>query len=185
MSRFVIVSKCLQHLRVLLYSPHTAITTVGYGDLTPRSFLGRLITIPLLVFGLLLIALPTFVLGREFSLVWEMMKENQVRPALQISPPRPHAPPANIPRGSLQRAVRRPARIALAHARALFVFRLAPHAGRATAGRGLAAGGSGAPRPDCGSQGDCGGAGRASAAARQRDGGWGAGTESRERKNTG
>ncbi|EPS97556.1 hypothetical protein FOMPIDRAFT_1061807 [Fomitopsis schrenkii] len=53
------------------------ITTVGYGDLTPRSFLGRLITIPLLVFGLLLIALPTFVLGREFSLVWEMMKENQ------------------------------------------------------------------------------------------------------------
>ncbi|TFY62513.1 hypothetical protein EVJ58_g3816 [Rhodofomes roseus] len=53
------------------------ITTVGYGEITPRSFLGRLITIPLLVFGLLLIALPTFVLGREFSLVWEMMKEDQ------------------------------------------------------------------------------------------------------------
>ena len=71
-------------------SPCSAVTTVGYGDLTPRSFLGRLITIPLLVFGLLLIALPTFVLGREFSLVWEMMKENQVRPP---SPhPRPHIP---------------------------------------------------------------------------------------------
>ncbi|KZT67224.1 voltage-gated potassium channel [Daedalea quercina L-15889] len=54
------------------------ITTVGYGEITPRSFLGRLITVPLLVFGLLLIALPTFVLGREFSLVWEMMKEDQV-----------------------------------------------------------------------------------------------------------
>ncbi|KAI0074130.1 voltage-gated potassium channel, partial [Panus rudis PR-1116 ss-1] len=54
------------------------ITTVGYGEITPRSFLGRLVTLPLLVFGLLLIALPTFVLGREFSLVWDTMKENQV-----------------------------------------------------------------------------------------------------------
>ncbi|KAJ7172311.1 hypothetical protein C8R46DRAFT_1161771 [Mycena filopes] len=51
----------------------TAITTVGYGEITPRSFLGRLVTLPLLVFGLLLIALPSFVLGREFSLVWERM----------------------------------------------------------------------------------------------------------------
>ncbi|KAL4249058.1 hypothetical protein ABKN59_007514 [Abortiporus biennis] len=53
------------------------ITTVGYGDITPRSFFGRLVTLPLLVFGLLLIALPTFVLGREFSLVWDMMKMAQ------------------------------------------------------------------------------------------------------------
>ncbi|CAL1712694.1 unnamed protein product [Somion occarium] len=54
------------------------ITTVGYGEITPRSFLGRLVTLPLLVFGLLLIALPTFVLGREFSLVWDMMHESQI-----------------------------------------------------------------------------------------------------------
>lgn len=54
-----------------------AITTVGYGEITPRSFLGRLITLPLLVFGLLLIALPSFVLGREFSLVWEEMTEKE------------------------------------------------------------------------------------------------------------
>ncbi|KAI1794924.1 voltage-gated potassium channel [Ganoderma leucocontextum] len=53
------------------------ITTVGYGEITPRSFLGRLITLPLLVFGLLLIALPTFVLGREFSIVWEFMEDVQ------------------------------------------------------------------------------------------------------------
>lgn len=33
---------------------------------------------PLLVFGLLLIALPTFVLGREFSIVWDLMKDHQV-----------------------------------------------------------------------------------------------------------
>ncbi|KAF8609725.1 voltage-gated potassium channel [Ceratobasidium sp. AG-I] len=49
------------------------ITTVGYGDLIPRSILGRLLSVPLLLFGLLLIALPSFVLGREFASVWEHM----------------------------------------------------------------------------------------------------------------
>ncbi|KAF8956806.1 hypothetical protein BDZ97DRAFT_1847600 [Flammula alnicola] len=53
------------------------ITTVGYGEITPRSFLGRLITLPILVFGLLLITLPSFVLGREFSLVWEKMTQDR------------------------------------------------------------------------------------------------------------
>ncbi|KDQ50541.1 hypothetical protein JAAARDRAFT_74182 [Jaapia argillacea MUCL 33604] len=60
------------------------ITTVGYGEITPRSFLGRLITLPLLLFGLLLIALPSFVLGREFSIVWERMTRNH-------NPDSPHA----------------------------------------------------------------------------------------------
>ncbi|KAA1470666.1 voltage-gated potassium channel [Dentipellis sp. KUC8613] len=55
------------------------ITTVGYGEITPRSFPGRLITIPLLVFGLLLIALPSFVLGREFSIVWNEMSSGEVQ----------------------------------------------------------------------------------------------------------
>ncbi|KAF9464059.1 hypothetical protein BDZ94DRAFT_1257446 [Collybia nuda] len=53
------------------------ITTVGYGEITPRSFLGRLITLPILMFGLLLITLPSFVLGREFSLVWEKMNRGR------------------------------------------------------------------------------------------------------------
>ncbi|TEB27742.1 voltage-gated potassium channel [Coprinellus micaceus] len=53
------------------------ITTVGYGEITPRSFLGRLVTLPILVFGLLLITLPSFVLGREFSLVWGALVEGQ------------------------------------------------------------------------------------------------------------
>jgi len=53
------------------------ISTVGYGEITPRSFLGRLITLPLLLFGLLLIALPSFVLGREFSVVWNEMTNGQ------------------------------------------------------------------------------------------------------------
>jgi len=53
------------------------ITTVGYGEITQRSFLGRLITLPILVFGLLLITLPSFVLGREFSHVWERMSRDR------------------------------------------------------------------------------------------------------------
>lgn len=51
-----------------------AITTVGYGEIIPRSVLGRLFTVPLLVFGLLLIALPSFVLGRNFAIVFDAMQ---------------------------------------------------------------------------------------------------------------
>jgi hypothetical protein len=59
---------------------HTATSTVGYGEIAPRSFLGRLVTLPLLLFGLLLIALPSFILGREFSIVWnEMMSGHTPR----------------------------------------------------------------------------------------------------------
>lgn len=36
--------------------------------------MGRLITVPLLVFGLLLIALPSFVLGRNFAIVFDAMQ---------------------------------------------------------------------------------------------------------------
>ncbi|GHJ84136.1 hypothetical protein NliqN6_0538 [Naganishia liquefaciens] len=54
------------------------ITTVGYGELIPRSVLGRLFTVPLLVFGLLLIALPSFVLGRNFAIVFDAMS-NQIK----------------------------------------------------------------------------------------------------------
>ncbi|KIY46000.1 voltage-gated potassium channel [Fistulina hepatica ATCC 64428] len=65
------------------------ITTVGYGEITPRSTLGRLITLPLLVFGLLLIALPSFVLGREFSIVWKHMTREQSDELFSDSPTRP------------------------------------------------------------------------------------------------
>lgn len=71
---------------------HTAISTVGYGEITPRSFFGRLITLPLLLFGLLLIALPSFVLGREFSIVWNEM----------ISGSTPQAPYAHSGQGYAQ-----------------------------------------------------------------------------------
>ena len=71
---------------------NTAISTVSYGEITPRFFLGCLITLPLLAFGLLLIALPSFVLGRKFSIVWNEMTNGQT----------PRTPYANSGQGYAQ-----------------------------------------------------------------------------------
>ncbi|TFY76214.1 hypothetical protein EWM64_g7800 [Hericium alpestre] len=76
---FSVLSSCLvKSIPAAAWFVIVTITTVGYGEITPRSFLGRLITLPLLVFGLLLIALPSFVLGREFSIVWNEMTSGQM-----------------------------------------------------------------------------------------------------------
>lgn len=64
-----------------------AITTVGYGEITPRSFLGRVVTLPLLLCGLFLIALPSFVLGREFSMAWDEMSENKTPDGVDFESP--------------------------------------------------------------------------------------------------
>ncbi|KAJ9120887.1 hypothetical protein QFC22_002822 [Naganishia vaughanmartiniae] len=56
-----------------------------YGELIPRSILGRLFTVPLLVFGLLLIALPSFVLGRNFAIVFDAMS-NQIMQPVSTTP---------------------------------------------------------------------------------------------------
>jgi len=75
------------------------ISTVGYGDITPRSFLGRLVTLPLLIFGLLLIALPTFVLGREFSIIWDIASQNEH--GMPGEPLTPAVPDTDVDRQSL------------------------------------------------------------------------------------
>ena len=58
------------------------IATVGYGDIVAQSFLGRLFTAPLLLFGLLLIALPSYMLSKNFSEVYNTM--NWQHPPEQI-----------------------------------------------------------------------------------------------------
>ncbi|KAL5498079.1 hypothetical protein ACEPAH_2209 [Sanghuangporus vaninii] len=88
LSSLVCFPKSFVFIPVLTYA--IAITTVGYGDLTPRSFLGRLLTVPLLVFGLLLIALPSFVLGREFSKLWDAHARDSARVPTQESEQREH-----------------------------------------------------------------------------------------------
>ncbi|WRT66932.1 uncharacterized protein IL334_003897 [Kwoniella shivajii] len=63
-------------------------STVGYGEITPKSFLGKLITVPLLMFGLLLIALPSFVLGRNFAIVFDAMTAKVPKPTSNMTSPR-------------------------------------------------------------------------------------------------
>jgi len=48
-------------------------STAGYGDVVPRTAFGKILSVPLLLFGLLLIALPSFVLGRNFAIVYDAM----------------------------------------------------------------------------------------------------------------
>lgn len=53
------------------------ITTTGYGDIVPATFIGKLVTFPAMVFGVLLIALPSIIMGRHFTIVWEAMRRWQ------------------------------------------------------------------------------------------------------------
>lgn len=53
------------------------ITTTGYGDMVPATFIGKLVTFPAMLFGVLLIALPSIIIGRNFTIVWEAMRRRQ------------------------------------------------------------------------------------------------------------
>ncbi|KAI8866396.1 voltage-gated potassium channel, partial [Ramicandelaber brevisporus] len=49
------------------------LTTTGYGDMVPQTFIGKLISFPLMLCGILIIALPSIIVGRNFTIVWEAM----------------------------------------------------------------------------------------------------------------
>lgn len=51
------------------------ITTTGYGDMVPTTFIGKLISFPAMMCGILLITLPSIIIGRNFTLVWEAMQQ--------------------------------------------------------------------------------------------------------------
>ncbi|KAI8980246.1 hypothetical protein BDB01DRAFT_797022 [Pilobolus umbonatus] len=59
------------------------ITTTGYGNMVPTTFIGKLITFPAMIFGVLLIALPSIIMGRHFTVVWETMKRQQMYKQLE------------------------------------------------------------------------------------------------------
>merc|ERR1719171_3176998 len=52
-------------------------TTVGYGDKYPRTFLGKLVGALCMLFGILLIALPTAIVGQKFQEVYRRNHEAQ------------------------------------------------------------------------------------------------------------
>lgn len=53
------------------------LTTVGLGDIVPRTVAGKIITFPLMLLGLLLIALPSIVVGRHFAEAWPVIRERK------------------------------------------------------------------------------------------------------------
>ena len=50
------------------------LTTTGYGDMAPITTAGRFVTFSLMIVGVLLIALPSIIVGRNFIAVWEVMR---------------------------------------------------------------------------------------------------------------
>lgn len=50
------------------------ITTIGLGDVVPKTFVGKVISFPLILLGVLIIALPSIVIGKNFAEVTIMLR---------------------------------------------------------------------------------------------------------------
>lgn len=60
------------------------ITTTGYGDMIPKTAAGRLVAFVSMLVGILLIALPSIIVGRNYIAVWETMKKYR-KPTAHLS----------------------------------------------------------------------------------------------------
>ena len=47
------------------------LSTVGYGDMAPQTVLGRLVTVPIIITGVLFMAMPISIVGTNFTVTWE------------------------------------------------------------------------------------------------------------------
>ncbi|KAG1088234.1 hypothetical protein G6F42_020343 [Rhizopus arrhizus] len=54
--------------------------------MVPTTFIGKLITFPAMMFGVLLIALPSIIVGRNFTIVWESMRRRQFSNRMAVNP---------------------------------------------------------------------------------------------------
>ncbi|KAI8384994.1 uncharacterized protein BYT42DRAFT_564314 [Radiomyces spectabilis] len=77
------------------------ITTTGYGDMVPSTFIGKLVTFPAMMFGVLLIALPSIIVGRNFTLVWEAMRRRQYHSQVVDGLTDPQLQPQDFRRSSM------------------------------------------------------------------------------------
>ncbi|KAJ1958667.1 hypothetical protein EC988_000168 [Linderina pennispora] len=62
------------------YYSIVTLTTTGFGDMVPTTFIGKLISFPMMIAGILLIALPSIIVGRNFTQVWEAARKYRVQP---------------------------------------------------------------------------------------------------------
>ena len=65
------------------------LSTVGYGDISPVTPLGKFLTVPIIVAGLLFMAMPISIVGNNFTVIWE---ERQV-----CLPPNPSRAQFQVP----------------------------------------------------------------------------------------
>ncbi|KAJ2628844.1 hypothetical protein GGF44_004396 [Coemansia sp. RSA 1694] len=61
------------------YYSIVTLTTTGFGDMVPTTFTGKLVSFPMMLSGILLIALPSIIVGRNFTHVWEAARRFRVR----------------------------------------------------------------------------------------------------------
>ncbi|KAJ1769731.1 hypothetical protein IW140_005164 [Coemansia sp. RSA 1813] len=57
------------------YYSIVTLTTTGFGDMVPTTFFGKLVSFPMMISGILLIALPSIIVGRNFTQVWEAARK--------------------------------------------------------------------------------------------------------------
>ncbi|KAJ2800130.1 hypothetical protein H4R20_004174 [Coemansia guatemalensis] len=57
------------------YYAIVTLTTTGFGDMVPTTVIGKLVSFPMMIAGILLIALPSIIVGRNFTQVWEAARK--------------------------------------------------------------------------------------------------------------
>ena len=62
------------------------LSTVGYGDISPVSPLGKFLTVPIIVAGLLFMAMPISIVGNNFTVIWEERQVPHPQPQPQSQP---------------------------------------------------------------------------------------------------
>ncbi|KAJ2675206.1 hypothetical protein GGI25_004046 [Coemansia spiralis] len=61
------------------YYSIVTLTTTGFGDMVPTTFIGKLVSFPMMIAGILLIALPSIIVGRNFTQVWDAARKYRLQ----------------------------------------------------------------------------------------------------------
>ncbi|KAJ2396836.1 hypothetical protein GGI23_003755 [Coemansia sp. RSA 2559] len=71
------------------YYSIVTLTTTGFGDMVPTTFFGKLVSFPMMISGILLIALPSIIVGRNFTQVWEAARKYRFQRSALSRPQHP------------------------------------------------------------------------------------------------
>ncbi len=60
------------------------VTTVGYGDVTPRTWQGQVFTAGMMLWGIIFLAMPLTSVGNHFARVWEERQLHLLQTAMRV-----------------------------------------------------------------------------------------------------